>query len=92
MYFRITPVDTVLTSVFSVCFVFCRVCADDRQRCLTRAAKHEPQNVAIRSELRSLSKLAQNSGGETATDPAPAAAAESAGDRRNCARGSKDAK
>lgn len=51
-----------------------------RQRCLTRAAKHEPQNVNILKELRNLTKLAheQDSGsgsGGDATDAAPAAGA-----------------
>lgn len=39
-----------------------------QQRCLTRAAKHEPQNVAIRSELRNLSKLVQECGLDAAID------------------------
>lgn len=41
-----------------------------QQRCLTRAAKHEPQNVNIMKELRNLTKLAQEDGVEVGIDPA----------------------
>lgn len=56
-----------------------------RQRCLTRAAKHEPQNVNIRTELRNLTKLAQGEGVEAGTDSATIEEGkESAGDKRKC--------
>lgn len=52
------------------------------QRCLTRAAKHEPQNVAIRSELRNLSRLAQEYGGGEISVDVPCLGQEVGYDRR----------
>ena len=61
-------------------------CIFRRQRCLTRAAKHEPQNVNILKELRNLTKLAQeqDSGGG-ATDAAAGGGASAAGAGRAAA-------
>ncbi|CAM9927084.1 unnamed protein product, partial [Ectocarpus sp. 12 AP-2014] len=62
------------------------------KRCLTRAAKHEPQNVNIRTELRNLTKLAQGEGVEAGTDSATTdERKESAGDERKCPKSSEEA-
>lgn len=63
-------------------FRFCAVPCCPQQRCLTRAAKREPQNVAIRSELRNLSKLVQERGLDVAIDTASTRRSGPPGDKR----------